>query len=198
MRTFKEVLARASEYDDIADVSSIARRYFAMNAFDGVVTIIGVLVGGMAAGIADARIILVTGMMTAVAMGISGLTGAYLTETAERERDLRHLEKQTLTDLKNTQIGRANRFAVVVVTIVDGMAPVLASAVVLVPFFAASMLPDIRACYLSALAIAMVALAALGAFLGHVSRGSMIGYAIKTTIAGGVLIALSMLFGLSH
>ena len=32
------------EYDNLAHISEIARRYFAMNAFDGVLTIIGVLI----------------------------------------------------------------------------------------------------------------------------------------------------------
>ena len=75
-------------YDRIAGISEIARRYFAMNAFDGVLTIIGVLMGTMAANVADPAIVLTTGLATAVSMGISGLWGAYLTETAERTRAL--------------------------------------------------------------------------------------------------------------
>ena len=69
-----------------ADLTSeIARRYFAMNAFDGVLTIIGVLMGNLVAGVSSAQIVLSTGLTTSGAMGISGLWGAYLTESAERK-----------------------------------------------------------------------------------------------------------------
>jgi len=65
------------EYSDIANIGEIARRYFAMNAFDGVLTIIGVLMGNYTAHVRNASVVLVTGFSTSIAMGISGLWGAY-------------------------------------------------------------------------------------------------------------------------
>ena len=65
-------LEQVRELSALAEVGEIARRYFAMNAFDGVLTIIGVLVGSYTAGVTDARIVLTTGFSTALAMGISG------------------------------------------------------------------------------------------------------------------------------
>ena len=38
----RDVKRRFQEYDDLANISEIGRRYFAMNAFDGILTIIGV------------------------------------------------------------------------------------------------------------------------------------------------------------
>ena len=96
MGWWSDAKARARQYDEIADVSAIARRYFAMNAFDGVVTIIGVLAGAMVAGVTQPDVVVVTGLTTAMAMGISGFTGAFLTEAAERERTLQRLERPTL------------------------------------------------------------------------------------------------------
>ena len=196
MGVLQDAWRRAKQYDEIADVSSIARRYFAMNAFDGVVTIIGVLGGAMAAGITRPRIIVITGLTTALAMGVSGVTGAYLTETAERRRSLAELEKHTLTDLRQSRVGRASRFAVAVVTALDGLAPMLAAALVLIPFFAADALPSIAWCYRSSFALALAVLFALGAFLGRVSKGNVLVFGIKTTIAGAATIGLSMLLGL--
>lgn len=57
------------------NISEIARRYFVMNAFDGVLTIIGVLVGNLTAGVEDPNVVLSTGLATSVVMGISGLWG---------------------------------------------------------------------------------------------------------------------------
>lgn len=109
-----------------------------MNSFDGVLTILGVLVGNYLAEVRTPATIIVTGMATSVSMGVSGLWGAYLTESAERQRSLDDLEEVTLTDLSDTRIGRASRVAVVIVATVDGIAPLLASFLVLVPFFLTS------------------------------------------------------------
>ncbi len=196
MRLLRELRARIHAYDDIADVSSIARRYFAMNAFDGVVTIIGVLSGAMAAEIVSESAVLVTGTATAFAMGTSGFIGAYLTETAERTRSLRSLERQTLTDLDGTRVQRAGRFAVAVVTVVDGLSPVVAAMVVLLPFWFSSWMPSIVWAYRASLAVALFTLFGLGWFLGRISRGRAVVYAIKTTIAGVVAIAAGLLLGL--
>jgi predicted membrane protein (TIGR00267 family) len=166
-----------------------------MNAFDGVLTIIGVLMGNLMARVDEPRIVVSTGMATCIAMGISGLWGAYLTESAERRRDLVELGRYTLTDLNDTRIGRASRMAVVVVAVIDGISPFVAALVVLIPFFAAGLLPTIAWAYYSSLGVAMLALFGLGFFLGHVSKGHMIGYGANTVIAGVICIVISFFLG---
>jgi predicted membrane protein (TIGR00267 family) len=188
-------IERLREYLEIADVGGIARRYAAMNAFDGILTIIGVLMGAYTARVADPRIIISTGLGTSVAMGISGLWGAYLTETAERKHSLSELEKQTLSDLSQTRLGRASRVAVIVVALVDGLAPFLASLVVLAPFFLAALLPGPNEPYYIALGMAFAALFGLGAFLGTISRERLLVSGLKTICAGVVCVALNLLLG---
>jgi predicted membrane protein (TIGR00267 family) len=181
------------EYSEIADVGEIARRYFAMNAFDGVLTIIGVLMGNYMAKVREPRVVVVTGLSTSLAMGISGLWGSYLTESAERRREIDELEKQTLVDLHDTKIGKASRMAAVVVAIVDGLSPFLASLLVLLPFFVIEMLPSIEWGYYASIGMALITLFGLGLFLGHISKENLIVSGLKTVIAGGVSIALSYL-----
>jgi predicted membrane protein (TIGR00267 family) len=183
------------EYNHIAGIAEIARRYLAMNAFDGVLTMIGVLMGNYLAGVRSASVVIHTGMATSIAMGVSGLWGAYLTEAAERQRDLAELEKISLTDLSRTKIGRASRAAVVIVALVDGLAPFVAALIVLVPLFAAELIGNILTSYALALAIALIGLFGLGAFLGHISGHSLVGYGLRTVVAGVVSIALSFLLG---
>lgn len=79
-----------------------------MNAFDGVLTMIGVFMGNLAAGVTQSGIVLTTGLTTSIAMGVSGLWGAYLTETAERQRELDDLGHYTLSDLSDSRIGQAS------------------------------------------------------------------------------------------
>lgn len=189
----RQLFHKANQYNDIANVSEIARRYFAMNAFDGVLTIIGMLMGNMSAGISNANIVVTTGLSTCVAMGISGLWGSYLTESAERKHDLDELSKSTLTDLNNSRIGKASRYAAIVVSIVDGISPFLAALLVLIPFFFSSIFPSIQHVYYTALGVALLTLFALGAFLGKISKENLIISGIKTVIAGVASIVFSTL-----
>ena len=193
MGPFQRELRRLKEYDEVADISEIARRYFAMNSFDGILTILGVLVGNYLAGVRTPSIVITTGMATSVSMGVSGLWGAYLTESAERQRSLDELENHTLTDLSQTRIGRASRAAVVVVSAVDGLAPLLASFLVLTPFFASDLLGGILNSYYAALVVAMLALFGMGAFLGRISRQNVYVAGLKMILAGVMSLLLSYL-----
>lgn len=195
MSRLRSMLQRILEYDSLANIGEIARRYFAMNAFDGVLTIIGVLMGNLTAGVNNPKIVVSTGLATSVAMGVSGLWGAYLTETAERKRGLIELSSQTLTDLNDTRIGRASRVAAVIVALVDGLSPFLAAMLVLTPFFAFGLFPSITWVYYTSLGMALLTLFALGLFLGHISHENLIMYGVKTIIAGVISIIISLLLG---
>ncbi len=195
MKRLRDVLQRIREYDNLASISEIARRYFAMNAFDGVLTIIGALMGQMTAGVDEPRVVVSTGLSTSVAMGISGLWGAYLTEAAERKRDLDDLSRQTLTDLNHTSIGRASRVAVVAVAVIDGLSPFLAALIVLTPFFVVGLFPAITWAYYISLGVALLVLFGLGLFLGRISRGNLILYGVKTVVAGVIAILISLALG---
>lgn len=183
------------EYSRISGTAEIARRYLVMNAFDGVLTIIGVLMGNYMAGVRDVAIVINTGLTTSVAMGVSGLWGAYLTESAERERDLAELEKNTLSDLKNTKIGRASRWAVVTVALVDGLAPLIAALLVMIPLFLSRLIGSVEVSYLLSLVLSLVTLFGLGVFLGRISKRNIVIYGLRTLIAGVVSIALGFLLG---
>jgi len=189
----RRIVEKVSEYNDIAEIGEMARRYFAMNAFDGVLTIIGVLMGSMTAHVTDANVVVTTGLSTSIAMGISGLWGSYLTESAERKHDLDELGKSTLTSLKKSRIGRASRFAAVVVSIVDGVSPFLASLLVLVPFFFSRHFPNIQMVFYVSLGWALLTLFALGIFLGSISKDNLIISGIKTLIAGVASIIIGSL-----
>lgn len=193
MNPLRRWLQQLKEYEDIAQVGQIARRYFAMNAFDGVLTMIGVLIGNYSAGVESARVIISTGLATSMAIGVSGFWGAYFTESAERKRDLDDLESYTLTDLNETKIGRASRAAAIVVSLVDGLAPFLAALVVLLPFFFTSLWGEIYHSYYLSLAMALGVLFALGAFLGAISRENIALTGVKMIGAGLLAMVLGYL-----
>lgn len=165
-----------------------------MNAFDGVLTILGVLVGGFFGQVRNAASIVTLGMAASFAMGVSGFYGAYMTERAERNRALTELEESTLSDLKDTDIGHASTYATIVVSLVDGFSPFLAAAIAVSPFFLGDAIPVETAFYIS-FALAFAELFGIGVFLGSVSRERMILSGAKMVTAGIIIAAVGYLLG---
>jgi predicted membrane protein (TIGR00267 family) len=189
------VFDRLSRYHEIAEVGGIARRYFAMNAFDGVLTSLGIIVGAYVGGVRQSGAVVSVVAAAAASMGVSGAYGSYLIERAERGRALRELEESTLSHLHDTDIGAASRYASVVIGIIDGLSPAIASAIILVPFFVAGS-SHLHAAFYAGGAIAFVELFGLGMFLGRVSRQGLIVAGLKLVIAGVVSLGLSLLLNI--
>jgi predicted membrane protein (TIGR00267 family) len=187
----RRIVQAVSEYNTIANISEIARRSFGNNAFDGILTILGVVMGSYVSHVNEPQVILTTGLSTSIAIMISGAWGAYLTESAERKKDLDELGRSMLTDLNGSRIGRAGRFAAIAVAVVDGLSPFLGAIFPLIPFYFYRLFPDIQVVYYTAFGVALVELFALGLWLGNVAKENLIGYGIKTLLAGVV----SMLIG---
>ena len=195
-RTVTHLVQKVNQYNDIANIGEIARRSFGNNAFDGILTMLGVLIGSLTSGVTNGQVVITTGLSTSFAIMISGAWGAYLTESSERKKSLDELGRSTLTDLNGSRIGRASRFAAIAVAVVDGLSPFLGAIIVLIPFFFTSFFPDIQYVYYTSIAAALVALFALGVWLGHIAKENLISYGLKTLLAGVVSILIgSMLNG---
>jgi predicted membrane protein (TIGR00267 family) len=192
----KRFLDRAEQYNDIANIGEIARRSFGNNAFDGILTMVGVMMGSFTSGVQDPRVVITTGLSTSIAIMISGAWGAYLTESAERKKYLDELSRRTLTNLNRSSIGRAGRFAAIAVSVVDGLSPFFGAIVGLIPFFFSYLFPNIRAVYYTGFGVSLIALFGLGMWLGNVAKENLVGYGLKTVMAGVVsMIIGSMLNG---
>jgi predicted membrane protein (TIGR00267 family) len=193
----RERLARrietVREYERITGFWTIARRALANNSFDGVLTMVGAVTGNYLGGIRNPATVIRIGIATSVSIGVSGLWGAYLAESAERRRELAELERISLTDLSHTKISRAGRVAVIVVSLIDGLSPLVSSLIVLLPFFFAGLIGNILISYALSLVVGMIALFGLGMFLGHISERSLLGYGLRTVIAGVVAVTINFL-----
>ena len=186
-------LSEFAEYRRIASIDEMGRRKFANNAFDGILTMVGVVMGSYVGGVREPRIIVSTGLATCMAMGISGFWGAYVTESAERKRELQDLEQAMLRDLGDTEQARASRFAAIVVSVIDGLSPLVAGMFVLLPFLFAGAWFAAGTSYVAALAMAFLLLFGLGVFLGKVARENALVGGIRMIIAGLVCVALTFL-----
>jgi len=168
----------------------IARRYLAMNAFDGALTMLGLILGGLITidplnPTPGFNAILLAAAGTSIAMAISGFSGSYLAESAERDREVDEIGRAMLTDMSNSMYARASRTTSVVVAVVDGASPAVAAIIVMMPLFfvPSGVLPYTTAFYM-AIVICMILLFLLGIFLGSVSKKSIWSYGAKTLFAG--------------
>jgi predicted membrane protein (TIGR00267 family) len=196
-------MSRIEEMEQLAEISNlgpIARRYFAMNAFDGTLTIMGIILASHFALHHDPRTIVSAGIGACLAMMFSGLAGTYLAEKAEREREFKEMERAMLRKLDKTLVQKASRFAIIVSSIVDGFAPFLAGLILLTPFLL--IVVGIPLAWETAVLISAVVgftmLFLLGIFLGRISEQNPWFYGLQTLGAGVAtavaIILLELLF----
>ena len=180
-----KILNRWKRYHKISEVGDITRRYFVMNAFDGALTMLGVIIGAYMAGILDPMPIISAGVAGSIAMGTSGISGAYMTEKAERTKKLKELEKAMLTDLTNGLHYKSHRFATIFAAIVDGVSPALAAMLVVSPFILVRLgIFNTIIAFYSSIIITLISLLFLGLYLAKISDESMIKYGIQMLLVG--------------
>ncbi len=214
----KEKIQQWKEYSKLSDLGIIARRKFFNNAFDGALTCAGIVSGIFIIFIAEpstfeVKDVLITGFATALAIGISGLWGAFLSEEAERKKKVLDMKKEMAIveeeaenpELKNkknknknikkprTLLERAEKYATIVASLVDGGAPVLGSSLPLIPFFFGTFLNIIH--FIFSYTILAGSLVYLGVFLGQISGGGRLRYALHLITAGAVTLIVSILLG---
>ncbi|MFX1317072.1 MAG: VIT1/CCC1 transporter family protein [Promethearchaeota archaeon] len=220
---FKNKLKNWRKYSEMSDLGVIARRKFFNNCFDGALTCAGIVSGFFIMFLSEParnlpNTIIITGFATAIAIGISGLWGAFLSEEAERkkkvvdmkkdmamlddeeveiieqaEKIINKMEKSKIKKKKLTLLEKAEHFATIVASLVDGGAPVLGSSLPLIPFFFGNELTFIH--FIGSYIILVGLLIYLGIFLGKISGGGRIRYAIHLVTAGVVTLIVSILLG---
>ncbi|MCD6341323.1 MAG: VIT1/CCC1 transporter family protein [Thaumarchaeota archaeon] len=181
-----------------SDSEEYSRRYAVMNAFDGVITILGIILGSVLLGGAATKQIAAAGIGAAIAMGISGVSGTYMTEMAEQERRIKEIEEAMLVKLEGSVIVKARREAAIISAIVDSLSAILAGLIVLFPYFASVLgyLTANAAFYLS-MFISFGLLFSLGVFLGKVAKENIIISGIKSLAIGLATLLLITLLNLA-
>jgi len=178
----------------VTKATKILRRYFAMNAFDGAMTSLGVVIGSYISNIGDARAVIGVILVSGVAMAVSGFSGTYMAESAERSKSLNELEDAMLVDLEDTIYGQASKFVSILAAIVDGSAPFMASIPSVVPFYLAlSGVLSLQAAFFVSIGASLATLFMLGVFLGRVSERNVIYSGVKMVIAGVAVALLALL-----
>ena len=96
----KKNMNKWRKFSEMSNLGIIARRKFFNNAFDGALTCAGIVSGSFIFFLSNpgdtlsSAIIVITGFSTALAIGISGLWGAFLSEEAERKKKISDLKRE--------------------------------------------------------------------------------------------------------
>ncbi len=126
---------------------------------------------------------------------MSGISSAYLSEVAERKKELQELEGALLSDLSKSDYGRASRYVPVLVALVNGLSPLLISLLIITPLWLTQLgisLPFSP--FVAAIILAMVIIFFLGATLGLLSKEFWLWTGLRTlAIAGVTLLVISIL-----
>jgi len=179
----------------ITSTHDIVRRYFVVNGFDGALTMLGLIIGFLLSSSADLSVIINACMGAAIALGVSGMSSAYVSEAAERKRALEKLEGAMVSDLQQSRHGQAARLVPWLVAVVNGSSPLIISLLILMPLWLANAdvtlpLPPLYA----AIIIALLLIFLLGVFLGRIAGISWLRSGIQTMLIAMATAALIYLF----
>lgn len=184
----RDRIGQFRNYVEITEADEITRRYFVMNAFDGSLTMLGIILGTTLAQVHDSRIVIAAGVGASLAMGLSGFFGTYMTERAERTRKLKKLERAMVTNLDETVWDNASSFVSIWAALVDGLSPALAAIVAVIPFIVAQVgLISFQTALIISLFLIAATLFFLGAYLGRISEENMPVYGFKMLLVGFLL-----------
>ncbi len=156
---------------------------------------LGLIMGFLMSGTTDLSVIINVCLGAAIALGMSGASSAYVSEAAERKRALAELEKSMIEDLHASAHGEAARGVPLLIALVNGLAPLSISLLILLPIFtvnAGAVLP-ISPLY-AAILVAFLTIFLLGVFLGRVAGVSWLRSGIRTLLVAIATATLIFLF----
>ncbi len=178
----------------ISHSRGIVRRYFVVNGFDGALTMLGVILGFVTTDRVPLSVVIGACLGAAIALGVSGVSSAYLSEKAERQRALSELEEAMARSLQSSAHAQAARWIPLLVALVNGSAPLLISLMIIAPLWLASAgIPLPLEALHAALLVALVIIFLLGVFLGRVAGNSLWRSGLQTLLVALVTVGLILL-----
>ena len=173
----------------------IIRRYFVVNGFDGALTMLGLIIGFIVSVPTELPIIINACLGAAIALGMSGISSAYISESAELQYELGKLEQAMVSDLQESAHGKAARLTPLLIALVNGSAPLFISLLIIMPLWLSNSGVSMPISPLhAAISVASILIFMLGVFLGRISGVSWIRSGIQTLVIATATTTLIYLF----
>jgi len=180
----------------ISHSHGIMRRYFVVNGFDGALTMLGLILGFIVTDPVPLPVVIGACLGATIALGVSGVSSAYLSETAERQRALSDLEEAMAKSLQGSAHAQAARWVPLLIALVNGSAPLLISLLIISPLWLADAgIPLPLSALHMAMIVALLIIFLLGVFLGHVSGNAWWRSGVQTLLVALVTVVLILLLG---
>ena len=176
---------------NISQSHNIARRYFVVNGFDGALTTLGLLIGFYLNNNTDLNVAITACVSAAIALAMSGLSSAYVSETAERQREFREIQNAMVADISGSTHHKASRWMPVVIALVNGLSPLIISLVIIIPLWMGQIghLTIIGA-YECAIGVAFALTFLLGVFLSNVNNKFWLVSGLQTVTIAVITVVL--------
>ncbi len=189
------LLGRFNRLLSVSGSTGILRRYLVVNGFDGALTMLGLIIGFLVSNSSDLEVVINACVAAAIALGMSGISSAWISEVAERKRELRELEAAMLADLGGTAHGQAARWVPLLVALVNGGTPLFFSLLIITPLWLAQagVLLPAPPLYLS-IGIAALVIFVLGILLGRIADVSWVRSGMRTVAIAAFTVALIYIF----
>ena len=189
------LVGRTSRLLEISASGGIFRRYFVVNSFDGALTMLALIVGFLVSPPTPLGVLVNACVAAAIALGVSGISSAWVSEVAERKRALAELEEAMIADLKESAHGDAARWVPLLVALANGGAPLLVSLCIIAPLWLGLHGVALPASPLAlAIATALTLVFLLGVLLGRIADTSWLQSGLRTVAIAAVTVALIYAF----
>lgn len=176
----------------------IARRYFVVNGFDGALTMLGLLMGFYISNDGVSLHMVITACMgAAIALSVSGVSSAYISESAEKKQELKELEDAMITDLQDSAHGQATRFMPFVIAVVNGFAPLIFALIIMMPLGLAQWYPELIIYPIEmSIVVAFILIFFLGVFIGKISDSFWLWAGLRALLIALITTLLIYLIGI--
>lgn len=177
----------------LSETVEVARRYVALNIFDGVMIGLGGMLGFFLTGLAEIRVVVITTLAITSASAVSGFMGAFMSEQIEQEIRIRRLEAATLRRLRGSLHYSASLVSPLMIGLINSSSSALGILMVMAPYILASygLMGLTLGAFLS-LTTAMALFAALGYYMGRRIE-KRIPLTILRTVGAGIAALLLIL-----
>jgi len=175
-------------YASILKAKEIARRMFVTNSFDGLLSSLGVVLGNYVSGTDNVESYIGTVLGASFSLGFfSGIVATYLSERAERLRELKRTERVMLHSLKGTIYEKAAKLVPIYVALWSGLGAIVLPLIGISPFLTVKMLNiEVATAILvyASAAIMILELFALGYYLGMISGENRVLSGLRMALIG--------------
>ncbi|HID04670.1 MAG TPA: hypothetical protein EYH45_07270 [Candidatus Caldiarchaeum subterraneum] len=193
----KRIALKLLRFLRYSEKQEVARRYFFLSAFDGALAAFGIVAGASLVNDVSPAFVVAAGIGASLAMLVSGVAGAYITEEAESRRRIKELEEAMLVDMRESEVVDVSIKGAVVAALINGLAAFMTAVIVLTPYILAVFNPSFAAYAMHVtFATALSVLFLLGMALAKISGQNIIIMATKMTALGVITILVIMLLNM--